>query len=77
MVEVGVKERVGDGEPVSFLAFELLSGVFKKELDRHAHNILGGTSTGAGLESFPSPTAPAPLIPDSSTSWACILLIVH
>lgn len=42
MVEVGVKERVGDGKPLSSLAFELLSGVFKKELDRHARNILGG-----------------------------------
>jgi hypothetical protein len=30
MVEVEVKERVGDGRLLSFVAFELLSGVFKK-----------------------------------------------
>jgi len=29
MVEVGVKERVGNGKLLSFVAFELLSGVFK------------------------------------------------
>jgi hypothetical protein len=29
MVEVEVKERVSNGELLSFVAFELLSGVFK------------------------------------------------
>jgi hypothetical protein len=29
MVEVEVKERVGDGKLLSFVAFELLSGVFR------------------------------------------------
>ncbi len=32
MVEVVERERVGDGELLSF-AFELLGGVFKQELD--------------------------------------------
>jgi hypothetical protein len=43
-----VKEQEGDGELLSFAAFELLRGVFNKELDSHARNIVGGTSTGAG-----------------------------
>jgi hypothetical protein len=47
-MEVEVKEREGDGELLSFAAFELLRGVFNKELDSHARNTLGGTSTGAG-----------------------------
>jgi hypothetical protein len=29
MADVEVKERVGDGKLLSFVAFELLSGVFK------------------------------------------------
>ena len=29
MVEVGVKERVGNGKLLSIVAFELLRGVFK------------------------------------------------
>ncbi len=43
-----MKERESDGKLLSFETFELLRGVFNKELDSHARNILGGTSTGAG-----------------------------
>jgi len=69
-----MKERESDGKLLSFETFELLRGVFNKELDSHARNWVG-RQRAPGLESCSFPAASAPLIPVLSTSWARILSV--